>query len=53
MAPQPLERAGTVIKVVEDVEFLVNRCDEHIAVQFRHLLSANGCPAYIISQAGY
>jgi hypothetical protein len=53
MTPQPLEKAGTVIKVIEDVEFLVDRCDEHITVEFRHFLSANGCPPTIITQAGY
>ena len=51
--PQPLEKADTVVKVIEDVEFLVNRCDEHITVEFRHFLSANGCPPAIITQAGY
>jgi hypothetical protein len=34
-------------------EFLVDRCDEHITVEFRHFLSANGCPPTIITQAGY
>lgn len=53
MTPQPLERAGTVIKVIEDVEFLVNLCDEHITTEIPHFLSANGCPAAIIAQAGY
>jgi hypothetical protein len=53
MTPQPLAKAGTVIKAIEDVEFLVNRCDEHITVEFRHFLAANGCPSAIIAQAGY
>ncbi len=53
MAPQPLEKGGTVIKVIEDVEFLVHRCDEHITAEFHHFLAANGCPTNIISQAGY
>jgi hypothetical protein len=53
MTPQPLEKASTVVKVIEDVEFLVNRCDEHVAIEFRHFLSANGCPAAIITQANY
>ena len=38
MTPQPLEKASTVVKVIEDVEFLVNRCDEHVAIEFRHFL---------------
>ncbi len=53
IAPQPLERAGTVIKVIEDVEFLVNRCDERIATEIPLFLAANGCPAAVIAQAGY
>jgi hypothetical protein len=53
MTPQPLEKAGTVVRVFEDVVFLVNRYDEHITVEFRHFLSANGCPAAIIAQSGY
>jgi len=47
--------AATIIsiKVIEDVEFLVNRCDEHITTEMPHFLSANGCTAAIIAQAGY
>ena len=53
MTPQPLEKAGTIIKVIEDVEALVGRCDEPITIEFRHFLSANGCPSTTITQAGY
>ncbi len=53
MAPQPLIKAGTVIKVLEDVEFLVCRCDEHINSEFREFLRLCGCPDLIIRQAGY
>jgi hypothetical protein len=53
MAPQPLVNIGTVIKVIEDVEFLVNRCDEHINSEFREFLRLSGCSATIIRQAGY
>ncbi len=53
MAPQPLVKGGTVIKVIEDVEFLVNRCDDHINVEFREFLRLCGCPEPIIRQAGY
>jgi hypothetical protein len=53
VTPQPLEKGSTVIKVIEDVEFLVTRCDEHITVEFRHFLLANGCPAAIVAQAGH
>ena len=53
MAPQPVVNGGTVIKVIEDVEFLVNRCDEHINSEFREFLRLSGCSATIIRQAGY
>lgn len=38
MSPQPLESGGTVLKVIQDVEFLVHRCDEHINAEFREFL---------------
>lgn len=53
MSPQPLERGGTVLKVIQDVEFLVNRSDEHINVEFRQFLVDAGCLAATIAQAGY
>jgi hypothetical protein len=53
VAPQPLVKGGTVIKVIEDVEFLVNRCDEHINGEFRQFLLDCGCPPAIVAQAGY
>ena len=53
MAPQPLVIGGTVLKVVEDVEFLVDRCDEHIAAEFRQFLLGTSCPAAIVAQVGY
>ncbi|MGO8902323.1 MAG: hypothetical protein ACLQU5_28835 [Isosphaeraceae bacterium] len=53
VAPQPLVKGGTVIKVIEDVEFLVNRCDEHINGEFRQFLLDCGCPPAIGAQAAY
>lgn len=53
MMPQPLERSGTVLKVIYDVEFLVNRCDEHINSEFREFLVGVGCSAATIARAGY
>ena len=53
MAPQPLVKGGTVIKVIEDVEFPVNRCDEHMSGEFRQFLLGCGCPPAIVAQAGY
>jgi len=53
ISPQPLKTGGTVLKVIQDVEFLVNRCDEHINSEFRSFLVAIGCSAATIAQAGY
>lgn len=53
MSPQPLERGGTVLKVVQDIEFLVSRCDEHIAAEFREFLRGVGATSPTIAQAGY
>ena len=53
MAPQPLVKGQTVIKVIQDVEFLVNRCDEHINAEFRQFLLDCSCPLSIVSKAGY
>ncbi len=53
ISPQPLDKGGTVLKVIQDVEFLVYRCDEHINAEFRGFLSDIGCNATTISQAGY
>jgi len=53
VAPQPLHLANSVMKVIEDVEFLVNRCDEHINSEFREFLVGVGCLPATIAQAGY
>jgi hypothetical protein len=53
IAPQPLHVADTVIKVIEDIEFLVHRCNEHIHSEFREFLVGIGCSATTIRQAGY
>jgi hypothetical protein len=53
VSPQPLVKGDTVIRVIEDVEFLVSRCDEHINAEFRQFLLDANCPAAIIGQAGY
>jgi hypothetical protein len=51
--PQDLARSGTVLKVIQDVEFLVHRCDEHINAEFRQFLTDIGCNAAMINAAGY
>lgn len=53
VSPQALKLGGTVVKVVQDAEFLVHRCDEHIEAEFREFLLATGCPQTIVAQAGY
>lgn len=53
MSPQPLDKGGTVLKVVQDVAYLVERSDEHINFEFRQFLSDVGCSAATIAQAGY
>lgn len=53
VSPQPLDKGGTVLRVIQDVEFLVNRCDEHITSEFRQFLVGVGCSAATIAQAGY
>ena len=53
VSPQPLDKCGTVLKVMQDIEFLVRRCDEHIKTEFRHFLVGAGCSTTIIAQAGY
>lgn len=53
VSPQRLVLGGTVLKVVQDVEFLVRRCDEHINAEYRQFLLRCGCPAAIVTQAGY
>jgi hypothetical protein len=53
MRPQELARSGTVLKVNQDVEFLVHRCDEHINAEFRQFLQGMGCSPATIAAAGY
>ncbi len=51
--PQELNSAGTVLKVIQDVEFFVNRCDEHINSEFREFLLGCNCTATTCSGVGY
>jgi hypothetical protein len=53
VSPQALPLGGTVLKVIEDAEFLVRRCDEHINAEFREFLLGIGCSPAIVAQAGY
>jgi hypothetical protein len=51
--PRPLDLTRTVVRVIDDVEFLVRRCDEHITREFRQFLLGTGCPAAVVGQVGY
>lgn len=53
ISPQALDKGGTVLKVIQDIEFLVNRCDEHIHAEFREFLVRVGCAMTTITQASY
>mgnify|MGYP001123174467 CR=1 FL=1 len=53
VAPQRLVKGATVLKVIEDVEFLARRCDEHFNVEFRRFLVDAGCSAATVALAGY
>jgi hypothetical protein len=51
--PQPLTAADVVRRVLDDIEFLVRRCDEPINLEFRQFLVGTGSPAAVIGQIGY
>lgn len=53
VSPQRLVLGATVLKVVQDVEFLVHRCDEHINIEFRDFLIRCDCPTTVVAQVGY
>jgi hypothetical protein len=53
MSPQPLDKGGTVLKVIQVIEFLVSCCDAHINSEFREFLVGVGCSAATVAQAGY
>ena len=53
VSPQPLDKGGTVLKVVQDVDYLVRRCDEHINTEYREFLLGIGSTVATIAQAGY
>ena len=52
-SPQPMHQAATVVNTIEDVEYLVHRCDEHINTEFRAFLVGVGCSVATIRGAGY
>jgi hypothetical protein len=52
-SPQSLGSADIVLRVIQDIDFLVRRCDEHIEAEFRQFLVEIGCSTATIAQAGY
>jgi hypothetical protein len=53
VSPQPLSTRSTVLKVIQDVEFFVRRCNDDINTEFNLFLGRIGCNAGTISAAGY
>jgi hypothetical protein len=53
VSPQPLSTGATVLKVIQDVEFFVRRCNELINTEFRLFLGRIGCNVATIAAAGY
>jgi hypothetical protein len=53
VSPQPLSTGSTVLKVIQDVEFFVRRCNEHVNVEFPLFLGRIGCNPATIAAAGY
>lgn len=53
VTPQALASPGTVANVIDDIDFLVSRCDSHIGAEFRQFLLGCGCPPTVIGQVGY
>ena len=53
VSPRPVAGPGTVRDVIDDVDFLVSRCDEHIDAEFRQFLLGCGCPPAVVSKVGY
>lgn len=53
VALQPVGTPDAVLKVVKDVEFLVNQCDRHIDAEFKEYLVGLGCNAVTLNQLGY
>ena len=48
-----MNRSGTVLKVIQDVEFLVPRWDQHVNSEFPEFLTSLGCTPATIAQVGY
>lgn len=51
--PQPMVSGAKVFKVIEDIEFLVRRCDDHIDAEFRQFLADAGCSPATVLAANY
>lgn len=53
MAPQPLSSPMAVRRVTDDVEFLIERFDDHCNLEFREFLLNLGCPVAVVNLTGY
>jgi hypothetical protein len=53
LSPQALKSGEKVLRVIQDIEFLVYRCDAHIHSEFREFLIGIGCTTATMTQAGY
>ena len=53
VSPQLIGSHGTALKVIEDVEFVVTKCDSHLASEFRQFLVQIGCTNATITSVGY
>ena len=48
-----MHNIDNVNRVVDEIEFFVRRCDEHINVEFREFLLGCSCPPAVVAQSGY
>lgn len=53
VALQAMSSVADVQAALDDVEFLVRRCDEHVNAEFRQFLLGTGCPPRVVRQVGY
>lgn len=53
VSPQLIGTHGSVLKVVDDVDFLVSNCDEHLNKEFRQFLLRIDCTPATIAAVGY
>lgn len=52
-SPQPVGSAGSVLNVIRDVRFTVDRCDTHFNTEYSAFLTRIGCTPATRNQLGY